>query len=317
MTSLTINLKWYFFNTATTANCPTSVSPAQTPGAPAHQLFFLFFLFIFLTQCTSFASANHVSRGNWTTHWHTITVLLCLHSWLLSRSWPDKINLHVEANGTSKAWKEKATAEAVFLDSLKHSVLSISCHAATFCEVMHLENKYPDERLYRCYWSVPCSNVHKRTKWLRTEINTALLLCLCFLLPQLYNEDARPTRRAARDSTWATAPTRTTASRTCPASSPCCCGPSPTPRPATAPSACRETTWWASRTSASWPPGCSSVLWSGPRTSPSSPTCSSWTRLAYVYCVYFVCVLLWLLQSGLIQGFILTLITIVWLFLNV
>lgn len=98
------------------------------------------------------------------------------------------------------------------------------------------------------------------------------------VLHQLFNEDAHRTPRAARASTWPTAPTRTTASPTCPASSPCCCAPSPTPRPATGPSACRETTWWASRTSASWPPGCCSAPWSGPRTSHSSPICSSWTR---------------------------------------
>ena len=121
---------------------------------------------------------------------------------------------------------------------------------------------------------------HRRNvayEWIKRFVGW-IIIFVCLVFPQLYNEDVHRTLRAARDSTWPTAPTRTTASPTCPASFLCCCVPSPTPHLATGPSACRETTWWASRTSASWRPGCSSVRWSGPRTSLSSLTCSSWIR---------------------------------------
>lgn len=65
---------------------------------------------------------------------------------------------------------------------------------------------------------------------------------------------------------------------TCRDTSRCCCGPNPTRPPGSAPSACRTTTSWASRTSVSWRPGCSSAPWSGPATSPSSRTCRWRTR---------------------------------------
>lgn len=111
-----------------------------------------------------------------------------------------------------------------------------------------------------------------------SDLRGCILIFMCLVFNQLYNEGVHQTPRPAQDSTWPMAQIRITASPIYLASSLCCCVLSPIPRLVTGPSACRETTWWASRTYVSWQPGCCSVLLSGPRTSLSSPIYSSWIR---------------------------------------
>lgn len=86
------------------------------------------------------------------------------------------------------------------------------------------------------------------------------IACVISFCPQPSSEDACPALRPVQASTCPMGTTRTMGNHIYLASSLCSCGRSHTPRPATALSACSRTTWWASRTFASWQHVFSSAL---------------------------------------------------------